>query len=73
MRLFLLGLGGFYIVLRSVYRLYFHPLRQFPGPKLAAITHGYEFYYDVIRGGQYLWEIEKMHQKYGKQSKKPGV
>lgn len=63
----ILGLGGLYFVLTSLYRLYFHPLRRFPGPKLAAITHGYEFYHDVFRRGMYLWEIEKMHEKYGKQ------
>ena len=67
MWLLLLGLGGFYFVLRSLHRLYFHQLRRFPGPKLAAITHGYEFYHDVLRNGMYIWEIEKMHQKYGKQ------
>lgn len=67
MWLVLLGLGGIYFVLKSVYRLYFHNLHQFPGPKLAAITHGYEFYHDVIRNGMYIWEIENMHKQYGKQ------
>ena len=67
MWLILLGFGGVYLFLRSIYRIYFHPLSRFPGPRLAAITHGYEFYYDVIRHGMYIWEIEKMHQKYGKQ------
>ncbi|KAK0112469.1 hypothetical protein ONS96_001706 [Cadophora gregata f. sp. sojae] len=49
----------------AIYRLYFSPLAKFPGPKLAAVTSLYHFYYDVILGGQYIWEIEKMHQKYG--------
>lgn len=66
MWLILLGLGSLYFCLRSLYRLYLHPLSQFPGPRLAAITHGYEFYHDVIRHGMYIWEIEKMHQQYGK-------
>ncbi|KAL4914495.1 cytochrome P450 [Aspergillus aurantiobrunneus] len=50
---------------RTVYRLYFHPLSKFPGPKLTAATGLYEIYHDVIRGGKFLWQIEKMHQKYG--------
>lgn len=54
-----------YLVVRSIYRLYFHPLSKFPGPKLAALTHLYEFYYDAIKGGKYLWEIQRMHDQYG--------
>ncbi|GIK06086.1 hypothetical protein Aspvir_010204 [Aspergillus viridinutans] len=53
------------LIVRSIYRLYFDPLHHIPGPKLAAISHVYEFYYDVIRGGMFIWEIERMHQEYG--------
>ncbi|KAJ6184876.1 hypothetical protein N7519_006177 [Penicillium mononematosum] len=53
------------LVLRTVYHLYFHPLSKFPGPKLAAATFFYEFYYDVVKSGMYIWEIERMHEKYG--------
>ncbi|KAH8701276.1 putative cytochrome P450 [Phaeosphaeriaceae sp. PMI808] len=54
-----------YTVVLVIYRLYFSPIARFPGPKLAAITGLYEFWYDAIRGGKYLWEVEKMHEKYG--------
>ncbi|KAI9926006.1 hypothetical protein ASPWEDRAFT_107650 [Aspergillus wentii DTO 134E9] len=54
-----------YLAVKSIYRLYFHPLSKFPGPKLTAITHLYEFYHDIIRNGMFIWEIEKMHEKYG--------
>lgn len=54
-----------YFVARSTYRLFFHPLSNIPGPKFAAISYLPEFYYDVIRRGMYMWEIERMHQKYG--------
>lgn len=47
------------------YRAYFDSLSHIPGPKLAAATLWYEFYYDVIKKGRYTWEIGKMHQKYG--------
>ncbi|GAB1210518.1 hypothetical protein APSETT445_009312 [Aspergillus pseudonomiae] len=54
-----------YLVVRSIYRLYFHPLSKFPGPKLAALTHLYEMYYDIVKGGKYLWEMQRMHDQYG--------
>ena len=54
-----------WFVARCVYDLFFHPLRNFPGAKLAAVGSFYEFYYDVIKDGTYLWEIEKMHRRYG--------
>ena len=54
-----------YIVLGAVRRLYFNPLARFPGPKLSALTFWVEFYHDVIRRGQYTFEIIKMHEKYG--------
>lgn len=55
-----------YLVTLAIYRLFFHPLSKFPGPKLAAITRYYEAYYDIIHNGQYGFEIAKMHKKYGK-------
>lgn len=54
-----------YVVGLIIYRLYFHPLSKFPGPKLAAITHLYEFYYNLVQGGMFIWEVEKMHEEYG--------
>ncbi|KAJ9245692.1 hypothetical protein DTO169E5_411 [Paecilomyces variotii] len=59
------GVFAAYVVARCIYDLFFHPLRKFPGPKRAAIWSFYEFYYDVIKDGTYLWEIQKMHEKYG--------
>ena len=48
-----------------VYRLLFSPLAGFPGPKIAAVTSWYEFYYDFFNSGKYIFEIERMHRKYG--------
>src|SRR5436190_5469257 len=48
-----------------IQRLYLSPVAKFPGPKLAAATFWYEFYYDVVKRGQYTWRIREMHQKYG--------
>lgn len=54
-----------YLVILAVYRLYFSPLAKFPGPKLAALTLWYEAWYDIYKGGQYTFEIGKMHEIYG--------
>lgn len=60
-----LGVG---LAAAGYYRIYLHPLAKFPGPKLATLSHWYEAYYDVLKKGQYIFEIERMHQKYGKQN-----
>jgi hypothetical protein len=59
------ALGLTWVMAVVIQRLYFSPLAKFPGPKLAAITLWYEFYFNIIKGGVYIWEIEKMHKKYG--------
>lgn len=48
-----------------VYRLYFSELSGFPGPKTAAATYWYEFYYDLLCKGKYIFKIEEMHKRYG--------
>lgn len=56
-----------YSVGLGIYRLTFHPLAKFPGPKLAALTYWYETYYEVFKspGGQFLFQYHKLHDKYG--------
>ncbi|KAB8075740.1 Trichodiene oxygenase [Aspergillus leporis] len=59
------GVYFLYFLWTCFYNLFLHPLRKIPGPKLAAIGPYLEFYHEVIRDGQYIWEIQKMHEKYG--------
>lgn len=47
------------------YRVYFHPLAKFPGPRLAAATSWYEFYYDVVKDGMMCYQLPKLHARYG--------
>lgn len=54
-----------YSICLAVYRLYFSPLAGFPGPKLAAATRWYEFYFDWWLEGKYIFEIERLHKKFG--------
>ena len=61
-----IGLTALYLAATAVYRLYFSPIAHFPGPRLAALTFGYEFYYDVIKQGRFTWKIGELHRQYGK-------
>jgi hypothetical protein len=54
-----------YTLSTALYRLFFHPLSRFPGPKLAAVTRYYEAYYDVVQNGQYTFKIADLHARYG--------
>ncbi|KAJ5182693.1 hypothetical protein N7492_000309 [Penicillium capsulatum] len=65
-RLVLFGVAGvLWIVVKTIYRLYFHPLSKFPGPKLAAATSTYEAYFNIIKGGMFIWELQRLHDVYG--------
>ena len=55
-----------YTLYIASYRLFLSPLAGTPGPVLAALTSWYEFYYDVILPGQYVFKIKEMHEQYGK-------
>ena len=59
------GIWCLHLVGVAIYRLYFHPLARFPGPKLAALTKWYEFYYEVVLKGQFTFHIDDLHKKYG--------
>ena len=53
-----------YTAYGALYRLRFSPIARVPGPKLAALTFWYEFYFDVVKRGCYVWEIKKIHETY---------
>lgn len=66
--LFIFGSVSFYGIALVIYRLFFHPLARFPGPKIVAATKWWEFYKDVLvgSGGTFAFDIDKMHDDYGK-------
>ncbi|KAF2261425.1 cytochrome P450 [Lojkania enalia] len=61
----LLGASIVYVALIVYHRLFSSPISHFSGPKLAATTYWYEFYYDIILGGKYIWKIKSLHEQYG--------
>lgn len=52
-----------YIILRSIYRIYFHPLRKFPGPKLNACSR-FPQIVATCRGNAVEYTTA-LHEKYG--------
>ncbi|KAL1875695.1 hypothetical protein VTK73DRAFT_9950 [Phialemonium thermophilum] len=58
-------IGLLYFVLVGVWRLHLSPISHTPGPRLAAMTWAYEFYYDAVLGGKYTFKIIDLHRQYG--------
>lgn len=54
-----------YNIVMIIYRLYFHKLSRFPGPRLAAATGLYEIYFSAWGPGIFEYEIDNMHRKFG--------
>jgi hypothetical protein len=48
------------------HRLFLSPIANIPGSKLAAITSWVEVYWDLVKGGKFVFKIEEWHEKYGK-------
>ncbi|KIK58188.1 hypothetical protein GYMLUDRAFT_228085 [Collybiopsis luxurians FD-317 M1] len=53
-----------YIALLAIYRLFFHPLCKYPGPALAAVTGWYEAYYNIVKDGGLVTELQILHQRF---------
>lgn len=66
----ILPLAGLWLLYRVGLALYnispFHPLYYFPGPRLAAMSFVYEFWFDFIKWGKYTTEIQRLHEIYGR-------
>ncbi|KAL8802312.1 MAG: hypothetical protein Q9182_003890 [Xanthomendoza sp. 2 TL-2023] len=60
------------IISKYIYRLTFHPLARFPGPKLAAATNLYGASIDLLSSGSYVKEFPALHEKHGSKFDKDG-
>ncbi|KAF2656780.1 cytochrome P450 [Lophiostoma macrostomum CBS 122681] len=52
-----------YLVLRAIYRITFHPLVRFPGPRLRAISHLPHAFCGLV--GRQPYDVRELHSKYG--------
>ncbi|OBS23183.1 hypothetical protein FPOA_03738 [Fusarium poae] len=62
--LVLLAAGlGFYVLVRAIYGVFFHPLSKVPGPKLYAATQLPYLYY--LTRGRWVYRLKELHDQYG--------
>lgn len=66
-------LAALLTIVGAIRRLFLHPLAHIPGPRLAALTWWYEFYFDAIQPGQYVFKIQELHKQYGESNTCTGV
>ncbi|PBK62146.1 cytochrome P450 [Armillaria solidipes] len=66
--MFLLAATVIWCIYLVLSRLVFHPLRMFPGPKMAALTSWYVAYWETIRDEMLVKQLEQLHQIYGEHS-----
>ncbi|RPA71719.1 cytochrome P450 [Ascobolus immersus RN42] len=68
-KLLLTVLASIFILYRIsviIYRIFFHPLRHFPGPILAKVTTAYQVYYEIVKDGNLSTHCHHvLHEKYG--------
>jgi hypothetical protein len=50
-------------VSKTVYNLWLHPLRHYPGPRVAAASR--LWYVSKVIGGRHKYAIQKLHDQYG--------
>lgn len=61
----LVGAMILFMISGAFSRLYLHPLARFPGPLLAALTGYYQTYFDIVKGGELIPQLQKLHERYG--------
>lgn len=54
-----------FFLCRMVYNVFFHPLRNFPGPRLAGATSLWRTYKEVIKKETLAHELFDLHKKHG--------
>ena len=54
-----------WIVQRTIYRLYFHPLAKFPGPVAAAATTQWKAYIEVLLQKSFCHVLKDLHDQHG--------
>lgn len=54
-----------YFASTTIYHLYLSPISNIPGSKIAGATWWYEYYYDIITYGKYIFKVMDMHKEYG--------